>query len=194
MMTLFGLQRQKIRCPQAREATRELDAMTCPGSKENLEIEASCNRQSQGRFDVDGMLGRLAKWLRILGLDAQFPVKAPRPGRIFLTAKKRSWGLGIIFIESDNLMEQVRQALLEADVRPNPEHFLSRCLVCNARVRAISPRDAEGRVPAGILDRDYLLNECPQCGRVYWEGSHRNRIEQRLRAAGLDPALPREDG
>lgn len=167
--------------------------MTCPDHKEKPETEASCVRDYEVRFDVDGMLGRLAKWLRILGLDAQYPVKAPRPGRIFLTAKKRSWGPAIIFIESDSLMEQVRQTLLEADIRPNPEHFLSRCLVCNARVRAISPRDAEGRVPAGILDRDYLLNECPQCGRVYWEGSHRSRIEQSLRAAGLDVALPEED-
>ncbi|MGB6063203.1 MAG: Mut7-C RNAse domain-containing protein [Desulfomonilaceae bacterium] len=131
-------------------------------------------------FDVDGMLGRLAKWLRILGFDAAFPRSAPSAGRLFVTARRSVMHGEAIVVTGEDLHEQLRQVLEQAGVCPDPDLFLTMCLICNVPVRDATPEKVAGRVPDRIFDKVALFHECPVCGRIYWEGSHADRIKRKL--------------
>ncbi|MDQ7782697.1 MAG: Mut7-C RNAse domain-containing protein [Desulfomonilaceae bacterium] len=158
-------------------------------------------------FCVDGMLGRLAKWLRILGYDAEFPCSDPSPERIFITMRKSGvrppasvrrvppghvWKPGGILLSADirltshETLHQLRQIFDEAGIRPDPCRFLSRCVVCNVTVRCVTIDRVIDRIPKGVLEITEEFTECPRCGRVYWEGTHPIRIRTRLKEAGLD--------
>jgi uncharacterized protein len=131
-------------------------------------------------LDVDGMLGRLAKWLRILGFDAAFPRSRPSPGRFFVTARKSITYAGAIVVSGEDPSDQLRQVLEQAGIRPDPRLFLSRCLICNVPVREVQWEDVAGKVPDGVFQKSRSFHECPECGRIYWEGSHAERIKKRL--------------
>jgi uncharacterized protein with PIN domain len=148
--------------------------------------EEPCDQAPPAEFDLDGMLGRLAKWLRILGFDAEYPVPRPRPGRIYLTARKSCSGPESIQIVSGDLPEQMRQVFEESGIAPSPDLFLCRCLACNEQVRPIRKEDVVGRAPARVLDLTDKFRECARCGRIYWEGTHPVRMKRRLKAWGLD--------
>jgi|WetSurSiteA1Bulk_404760.scaffolds.fasta_scaffold124652_1 uncharacterized protein len=138
-------------------------------------------------LDVDGMLGRLAKWLRILGFDAAFPRSRPSEGRLFITARRSAPYAGAIVVSGDDPSDQLRQVLKQAGIRPDPRLFLSRCLICNLPVRAVRREDVAGKVPDRILEKTALFHECPECGRIYWEGSQAERIKKRLQPPSKTP-------
>ena len=135
-------------------------------------------------FDVDGMLGRLAKWLRILGFDTAFPRSRPSVGRIFVTARRSVAYAGAIVVSGEDPSDHLRQVLKQAGIRPDPRLFLSRCLICNVPVREVQSEDVAGKVPDGVFQRSRSFRECPECGRIYWEGSHAERIKKRLQNLG----------
>ena len=92
------------------------------------------------------MLGRLAKWLRILGHDVIYGqhlsghglIRAARAdGRLILTRDRslaRKQPPPFLFIESNDYVEQLRQVLRACDLRPG-EGLFTRCLVCNSRLQ-----------------------------------------------------------
>lgn len=131
-------------------------------------------------LDVDGMLGRLAKWLRILGFDTAFPRTRPSADRLFVTARKSIAYAGAIIVSGEEPREQLRQVLEQAGIRPDPRLILSRCLICNVPVREVQREDVAGKVLDGVFQRSRSFHECPKCGRIYWEGSHVDRIKKRL--------------
>jgi len=137
------------------------------------------------RFDIDASLGRLAKWLRILGFDAAYPCREPSTGRFFVTSRESTGRLRTITIQSGDVLEQVKRVLDEIAVAPDPDLFFSRCLLCNLPVRPVSREHVAGRVPGSITEVVSEFNECPGCGRVYWQGSHSGRIKARLKEAGI---------
>jgi uncharacterized protein with PIN domain len=144
------------------------------------------------RLLADGMLGRLAKWLRLLGYDTAYENAAADPElarraraerRVLLTRDRelaRRRGLHAILVQSQVLAEQVRQVQVELGPPPGPA--LSRCTVCNAPLEPIAPTDASGRVPPYVLETHAEFHRCPCCGRIYWPGSHvaaiRSQIEE----------------
>ena len=145
---------------------------------------------------ADGMLGRLARWLRLLGYDTAYDNvaddlalarQARAEGRVLLTRDRElaaRRGLRTLLIHSETLEEQlqeVRQAL-----GPSPYPPLSRCTVCNVELSLVSPEDVAERVPPYVLRTQSRFLECPRCGRVYWAGSHARKIEEMLRRLGSD--------
>ena len=136
-------------------------------------------------FDVDGMLGRLAKWLRILGFDAAYPRSAPSGEKYFVTTRKQERIPQILIVTANDSMEQLKEVLTAIRVRPNPGLFFSRCLICNTPVVKIPRDDVFGQVPEQIFASRSEFHKCPQCGRVYWEGSHLSRAIRRLKSVGL---------
>ena len=153
------------------------------------------------RFLLDGMLGSLARWLRIGGYDTEYRTdmeddelvdEALRLSRILLTrdevlvirAKKR--GADSIFIKSERDEEALAQLSAEFGLTFDPTQ--SRCPKCNHAVEKVAKADVEGRVPEGtyrVID-DYWA--CPQCGSVYWRGSHWPKIVETLGRAETHPA------
>jgi len=143
------------------------------------------------------MLGTLAKWLRILGYDTLYDPKLDDPqlvrlaraeDRILLTRDRplaRRRGLRVLLIASEDLDEQIRQVLVELELEP--ERRFSRCPVCNGLLETMGHDEARARVPAYVARTHTQFRHCSSCGRVYWQGSHWQRMEEhlaRLRAAG----------
>ena len=136
-------------------------------------------------FDVDGMLGRLAKWLRILGFDAVFPRAAPSEGRVFVTTKKGAPSPCVIRILGGTITEQLREVLDHVGIVPHPDLIFSRCLLCNAAVEKVTRESVEGKVPGRVFGVTCAFHQCPQCGRVYWEGTHEARVRKSLERMGI---------
>lgn len=146
-------------------------------------------------FVADCMLGRLAKWLRVLGFDVLYFSKAEdrelvavarRDGRVLLTRdtgliEKTTKRSNRLFVRSDDWREQVVQVLDEYGlwdaIRPH-----SRCLACNLALKALTKARARNLVTPYVLEHAEAFALCPGCGRVFWQGSHSGDMEKKIEA------------
>jgi uncharacterized protein with PIN domain len=139
------------------------------------------------------MLGALARWLRALGVDVTYDPALDDPelveravaeGRTILTRDRRLTRRRLarnhLLIRSDDVAEQLRQVLDELGLQPDPERLLGRCLRCNTPLAPIDPELARARVPPWVARTQDQFRLCPDCGRVYWRGTHVRRMLARL--------------
>jgi uncharacterized protein len=146
-------------------------------------------------FAVDKMLGRLARWLRILGHDVAYGphltgrtlvTHARRERRLLLTRDTRLLRdpelPAHLFITSDHFREQLRQV---AAAVPLGAGFLHRCLDCNRPLDAVAPEAVAASVPPYVLATQDHFERCSRCGRVYWPATHRAHMLDELAALGL---------
>lgn len=152
------------------------------------------------RFVADAHLGGLARLLRMAGFDtlydndihdSQIAAIAVAEQRIVLSRdrellKRRDITHGC-YVHALKSAEQLRELFQRLDLARSARPF-TLCLHCNAPLRAIDPSLALSRVPPGVRERYQRFSTCDVCRRVYWEGTH----WQRMRAV-LDRVLPRRD-
>jgi uncharacterized protein with PIN domain len=144
------------------------------------------------KFAVDCMLGKLAKWLKILGFDAVFFSRiedeelidlARKEGRILLTKDlgmiERSGNVPTLFIESEDWHEQVVQVLDKFDLRGRANPY-SRCIECNVELSDLSKSSAKNLVSSFIYEKAEKFSLCPHCGRVFWRGTHFRDMESTI--------------
>jgi len=142
------------------------------------------------RFVADAMLGRLARWLRILGFDAAYAEHASDADlvrrslderRVLLTRDRRlaeEWRVGSIHVVASEVgAEQLREVIAVFDLAPHVRLF-SRCSVCNEPLEPASRDSVGGEVPERVLATNEVFRRCPACNRVYWRGSHTDRMER----------------
>jgi len=147
---------------------------------------------------ADAMLGALARWLRVLGLDVAYDPSLDDPalveravaeGRVILTRDRRlverRLARNHLLIRSDVVEEQVRQVLEELDIHPNPGRLLGRCLRCNVLTEPMPAEDARAVVPPWVARTQEEYRVCPVCGRIYWSGSHAERMREKLERMGV---------
>lgn len=151
-------------------------------------------RPEAPRFVADSMLGRLARWLRAMGYDTSY-ARYARDGDLILLARSegrtlltrdlrlaRSAGEGEAYhVRAERLEAQLEEIVAAFRLDPWADP-LSRCLECNQVLTPLDPGALQGRVPPRILASHREFSGCPACGRVYWEGSHAQRMRNRLRA------------
>lgn len=138
------------------------------------------------RFIADAMLGRLAKWLRILGYDTVYDAAwgdaylvrlARAEDRVLLTrdrALARRRGAKIVLLASESLPEQMAELRRVFDI--GADVSLTRCPVCNAELDPIPKDRAWGQVPPYVFATQDEFRVCPACDRFYWRGSHWERM------------------
>jgi len=147
-------------------------------------------------FVADAMLGKLAKWLRMMGYDTVYQSRYPpglissllREGRILLTRNTRQDRRGerVVFILSDHVGEQLGQLRTEGHIGVNRAMWFTRCIICNRLLREASSEEARESVPDYIFVRHPSgLRFCPCCRRFFWPGSHKQKIIARLEAWGF---------
>ncbi|MGC8762404.1 MAG: Mut7-C RNAse domain-containing protein [Acidobacteriota bacterium] len=151
------------------------------------------------RFLCDGMVGRLAKYLRLLGVDAGYARKAEddwllaeaqRTGTVLVTRDRpllercRRKGVPSFDPGSDDPRRQL-QAFRRA-FPSLPGAGPPRCLACNAPVVEVPREEIRGRVPPYTYLTHRRFAACPCCGKLTWEGSHLERFRRE------NPSLPTE--
>jgi uncharacterized protein len=145
-------------------------------------------------FVADAMLGKLAKWLRVMGIDvlydpgltdARLLQCADVGGKIILTRDHRLMNrrgpTQRFYIESDYYHEQIRQ-VVQAFHLVDRIHVFTRCLRCNAPLRAIAKQLVAGRVPSYVYATQMAFKHCAMCDRLYWGGTHRDNTLRQLQA------------
>ncbi len=148
------------------------------------------------RFVADIMLGRLAKWLRVLGLDTHYrPFDPLRPilqmaqeGRIPMTRTEKLVPMlkGVVFIRPNSIGDQLIQLRRTLSLAPPHDSWFSRCIRCNVALKEIPEEKARDNVPEYVFYENMKnIRFCPSCGRYFWPGSHRIRMERQLEQWGF---------
>lgn len=147
--------------------------------------------ESTPQFLADAMLGKLARWLRVLGYDTVYvqgddafvAQRARAEGRVLLTrdhelAKRK--GLHAVLITSQKLKVQIAQVI---DTFGLPEEKRPRCMGCNVLLDRISVEEARTHVPVYVAETQIAFQHCAKCGKIYWQGTHWQSIEGCLQQA-----------
>ena len=148
------------------------------------------------RFLLDGMLGALARWLRICGYDAEYLRNAPdeeiiqraaEGGRVLLTRDRLLYrkavraGVEAFLVEGESDAEKLASVSGRFSLVLNPER--SRCPRCDAPLVAVDKEAVRGRVPLRTFEAYCEFWICRSCGKVYWRGSHWRSIVETVEEA-----------
>lgn len=146
------------------------------------------------KFIADEMLGKLARWMRIMGCDVEYFTnisdreladRAYNSGRVILTRdtlliRRKKVRDNYFFIQSDKVMEQLKQVIRYFSIDPFAG-FLTRCLLCNEPLQDIEKEAVRAKVPAYVHETESSFKTCPACGRIYWQATHKRHMINRLK-------------
>ena len=145
------------------------------------------------RFVVDCNLGRLARYLRLLGLDCLYQNDfsdetvsriSHQQHRIVLTRDRRLLQRKIIthgfYVRAVNPRDQVREVLQRLDLHGSVRPF-TRCTRCNGLLKTSPKETVEHQLEAKTRRYYDQFLQCVQCGQVYWQGSHHKRARRLIR-------------
>lgn len=114
--------------------------------------------------------------------------QAQAEGRIFVTRDRRIpevAGLRKVVISSEGRDEQLRELLRELPLKPDPARMFSRCADCNVPLDSLPREAALPLVPPKVRTLDTPFWRCPKCGKLFWNGTHAERILAKVRRLGL---------
>jgi len=152
------------------------------------------------RFLIDGMLGKLNRWIRILGYETEY-VKdkgddelvnsAKLSSSILLTSDEELYrnavtrGVDSFLIRGKNEAERLAALAHRYNIRLTIDPDLSKCPLCGSSVKLVSKADIETLVPPTTFKVYQSFWKCtnPTCAKIYWHGSHWKRIEQTFETA-----------
>ncbi len=136
------------------------------------------------KFLLDRMLGQTTKWLRLMGIDTEYPEedisdeelleRAREEERILVTRDKELGAKEGVLLVPKLPAEEIIPIILdnyEVDIEP-----MSRCSKCNSPVEKIDRGEVKGEVPDGVYERQENFWKCTGCDQVYWKGSHWDKI------------------
>jgi len=149
------------------------------------------------KFIVTRELGRLAKWLRILGYDTVYfaqdkpsslLIEALRDNRTILSRNRRlpkSCGIRIVLINAENVQIQIKELFEALGLKPQAHLMFSRCILCNTELAEIEKSEVKDKVPEYVFTTQDNFVTCPTCQRIYWQGTHWGRVKDTLIGIGL---------
>ena len=150
------------------------------------------------KFIADGMLGKLTRWLRMLGQDVRYSNKfedaelvaiAEKEHRILLTRDlelyQRAIGKSIdaFYVETLTEAEKLAELAKRFDFSLTIDLTRSRCPRCNARIRLTPKETLANKVERKTFIYYDEFWKCSDCGSVYWQGSHWDGIRATLEEA-----------
>lgn len=144
------------------------------------------------KFILTNELGRLAKWLRILGFDAAYLssnnrseliINSLREGRIILSRDRKMSqlsGVRLLRIKYDKVRDQLRQVLEGFDIKLEDCPLFTRCVICNKELEDIEKKKLKDKVPEYVYNTQQDFVICPECERIYWQGTHWGNVRKLL--------------
>lgn len=149
-------------------------------------------------FLLDGMLGKLARWLRMLGQDVKYSVEfgdaellelAKKENRVLLTKDfelyKRSIGRGLdaYYIEGKTESDRLAEVAKRYDLQLTIDMDKSHCPACNTKLKPTLKEQVQGELKKNTFLYYDKFWKCPNCGQVYWQGAHWAQINKTLNIA-----------
>ncbi len=144
-------------------------------------------------FFCDIMLGRLAKHLRMLGIDTKYSRSISEStlikmssdeNRTILTRRtsflKLKEPVPFCFVNSNNPKIQLTEIIKYFNVLPDSLEPFSLCLLCNSALGEVDRNLVEGKVPDYIFNTIEKFSQCPACNRIYWQGTHYKNMTKRV--------------
>lgn len=152
------------------------------------------------RFIADGMVGRLARWLRLIGNDVEYSKdstdselikRAMTEARTLLTSDVELYrravanGADAFLIKGKTEAERLAQIAERFKMSLDVDATISRCPTCNSTIRPIKKEQVIDKVPPSTFNVFDEFWECTNsnCGKIYWRGSHWNKINEHLSKA-----------
>ncbi len=146
------------------------------------------------QFIADEMLGRLARWLRILGSDVlylnvsddELLLITEREERILLTRDVTLFKTAIRsninahLVQGSTCIERLGDMRKNFCIKLQIDTTISRCPTCNFPIKPVEKSKISNRVYVGTLNNYDSFWECSNCGKVYWQGGHWKNIQQFL--------------
>ncbi|OGQ52266.1 MAG: hypothetical protein A2W66_06290 [Deltaproteobacteria bacterium RIFCSPLOWO2_02_56_12] len=148
------------------------------------------------KFVADRMLGKLARWLRVIGQDVTYGPhlsgyglirEARREGRLILTRDRslaRKKPPDYLLIQSDQFREQLKQVVQACRLEPFKEAF-TRCVECNTVLQPVPKEAVRERVPPYVFSNQERFSFCLRCRRIYWPATHQQKMVEQLKALGF---------
>lgn len=140
--------------------------------------------ESLCKFITTLELGRLTRWLRLLGFDCLFfdageksnlIMKSLREKRIILSRDSklsRRSGVGMIHVESDFVEEQLTQVIKSLRLKIDKNNMFTRCVECNTILKPIEKNKIRAEVPQHVYKVQEEFMKCGKCHKIYWKGTH----------------------
>jgi uncharacterized protein len=152
------------------------------------------------RFITDQNVGKLTKFLRLLGFDTIFFIgesdtqmvqRALEDNRVILTRdthipKRRlvtSGKVKVVLIKSDNIDDQIQQVINELNLAGIIKSFIL-CLECNRPLSVRTKEEITGKVPPYVFQNQRDFMECSECRRIYWKGTHWQAMIKKMEKIG----------
>ena len=147
------------------------------------------------KFIVTGEVGRLARWLRLLGFDCIFfdrqkkkdlIIESLREDRIILTREtrlSRFSGVRMVHIESDFVEKQLVQVMRNLRLKVDRKRMFTRCVECNTLTVKAQKEKIKSKVPPYVYKTQTEFMRCPNCEKIYWKGTHFNLAHKFLNKA-----------
>lgn len=159
-----------------------------------------CSCESRLKFIADGMVGRLARWLRLIGNDVEYSRdltdeelirNAIAEARILLTSDVELYrraiadGAEAYLVKGRTEAERLARISKRFGIDLNVDTANSRCPTCNAPIRPVEKDQVKGKVPSSTFEVFNEFWECTnsKCGKIYWQGSHWKKIGEHLSRA-----------
>ena len=154
------------------------------------------------KFIADCMLGKLAKWLRMLGYDTMYNSGAAddeltriavREDRILLTrdralCDRRMVRKRCVFVDWGSTRAQVKQVFEAMDLHLVPESLFTRCAVCNSEIVPLDKAEVQDKVPPFVYKTQSEYGYCSHCDKIYWRGTHVQHVLEALDFKGDEDA------
>ncbi len=140
------------------------------------------------KFILTRELGKLARWLRILGFDTLYYtedklgtliIEALRGDRIIVTRRREKIDdlqKRTVVVSANEIQEQLRQVIRQLQLPLDKDKMFSRCVLCNTLLRPADKHTVREKVPLYVFATQEEFMVCPECGKVYWPGSHWGKI------------------
>ncbi|MCU7495651.1 MAG: Mut7-C ubiquitin/RNAse domain-containing protein [Ignavibacteria bacterium] len=141
------------------------------------------------KFVLDVHLGKLARYMRMLGLDTLYSNNYSKDDLVNISLEKRRTILTRdrnllkrndvthgYWIRSEEPLEQTREVIFRFHLRRDLSEF-SRCMECNGVLESVNKEDVLDDLPPKVRESQAEFYRCPECLRIYWKGTHYDRMK-----------------
>jgi len=156
---------------------------------------AKISSKKEIKFIADVMLGKLSKWLRILGFDtlyyrdtrdATLLELALKENRQILTRKTsltthKDIKNQLLFIHENDPLKQLREVIEYYKLIIDSQSVFTRCLICNQKLEALPAELAKGKVPDYVATTEKAFYSCLNCKKIFWRGTHYENMWNKIK-------------